>query len=216
MLTDNDHPVHELPLALVKVGVWVADVELDATDPVMGAVVLSDGQGNDFQGTVFRGGQQVGRAHARILGGTGGLHSVQLEARHYQAATARLVAEEAVSGAGEALDPATDPLAITLDYWSRAAGTAGAALSQLAEAVGCLWRVLPNGKVWLGQDSSEPVVLPQVLELDRNRAYGTIELGLDALVLHAGDVWGTERVSRILYRMGDEQPLRATVWPEAV
>lgn len=215
MLTVNDHPVLVLSLALARVGNWIADVELDADEAWSGDAVLRDANGNEFHGTIFRAGFHVGRVQGRIMGGAGGLYTVELGSQNYQSAPARLVAEDIVSGAGETLDPSSDPLGTNLDFWTRARGTAGGALSTLCEAIGMLWRVLPNGKVWIGQDGSEPIVLPEVIELNRNHVQGTIELGLDALVLLPGEVFGGNRISRIHYNQSDEQHLRATVWPEA-
>jgi hypothetical protein len=221
MLTCNDHPVLTLALAMPRVGNWVLDVQVDADEAFDGSVVLADGEGNEFHGTVFRARLNVGRVHARIVGGRGGLAAVPLGARHYQSATARLVAEEAVTDAGEGLDPTSDRLGTTLDYWTRSGSkpgrpmTAGGALSQLADEVGFRWRVLANGNVWFGKDSDEALVLPDVLELDRDGARGTVELGVEALVLRPGDVFAGERIGRIHYSQSDTQALRACYWPEA-
>jgi hypothetical protein len=220
MITCNDHPVLKLALALVRVGNWVLDVEVDAEEAWSGDAVLRDEQGNAFHGTVYRAGFHVGRVHARIMGGAGGLSTVALAARHYQSVSARLVAEDAISEAGETIDPTSDPLTTNLDFWTRAAPkgstlTAGLALSQLCDEIGALWRVLPNGNVWVGLDGTDPVVLPEAIELDRDRARGTVQLGLDALLLLPGEIFNGERISRIQYSQSDSQHLRATYWPEA-
>lgn len=215
MLTVNDHPVLVLELSMPRRGNWIADVQLDAEEALAGAVVLEDADGNQFNGTIYRSNLHVGRVFATILGGKGGLGITVLDAAHYQSATARLIAEQAITAAGETIDPTSDPLATTLDFWSRDQGTAQRALSTLTQKVGCLWRVLPNGKVWLGLDGSDEVALPQVLELDRDGILGTVELGLDALLLGPGDIFNGERINRIKYCQSDDAPLRAYVWPEA-
>ncbi len=216
MLTVNEHPVLTLDLALKKVGNWVLDVQLDADEALSGDVVLADEEANEFHGTVYRSNLHVGRVWARVLGGKGKLGTLELDAAHYQSATGRFIAEDIISRAGETIDPNSAPLTTTLDYWSHDAGTGQRALTTLAERLGVSWRVLPNGNVWVGTDSSDPITLLSVLELDRNGIRGTIELGLDALVLLPGEVLGTERIARILYCQSDDKPLRATVWPEAV
>lgn len=215
MLTVNDQPVLTLDFSLKKVGNWVLDVQVDADEALSGDVVLLDAEGNEFKGTVYRSNLHVGRVWARILGGKGKLGTLELDAAHYQSATGRFIAEDIIARAGETIDPNSAPLTTTLDYWSHDLGTGQRALTSLAERLGVSWRVLPNGKVWLGTDSSDPVVLPSVLELDRDGIRGTVELGLDALVLLPGEVFGGERIQRILYCQSDDKPLRATVWPEA-
>src|SRR6188508_395780 len=110
MITCNDHPVLKLALAMARVGNWVLDVELDAEEAWSGDAVLRDADGNELHGTVFRAGLQVGRVHARIMGGAGGLSLVTLAPRSYQSVSARLVAEDAIREAGETIDPTSDPL----------------------------------------------------------------------------------------------------------
>lgn len=215
MLTVDEHPVLTLDLSLKKIGNWVLDVQVDADEALSGDVVLADAEGNEFKGTVYRSNLHVGRVWARILGGKGKVGTLELDAAHYQSATGRFIAEDIISRAGETIDPNSAPLTTTLDYWSHDKGTAQRALTSLVERLGVAWRVLPNGNVWLGTDGSDEVVLPSVLELDRDGIRGTVELGLDGLDLLPGEVFGGERIQRILYCQSDDKPLRATFWPEA-
>lgn len=217
MITLNDHPVLKLDLVLPKRGVWVLDVQVDADQAFTGAVTLDDGVGNLFSGVLPRPAQVVtGRVHARITGGKGGqLSALELAAAHYQSATARIVADEIAAAAGETIDPSTDPLTTVLESWSRQAAYAGQAFSLVADAVGVQWRVLPNGNVWLGAESNDELVLPEVLELDRDGVKNVVLYGLDALSLRPGRIFRGQRIARIHYCQTEEQPLRAKVWPEA-
>lgn len=215
MLTLSDHPVLTLNLSLPRGGNWVLDSQIDHNAALSGEARLLDAEGNEFVGTVWGSAHHVGRAYSRIVGGKGGLGKLVLDAKHYQAGvTARIVAEDAISAAGETLDPSSDPLSTVLPAWSRAQGTAQEALSVLAAEIGITWRVLPNGNVWLGQDSSDAVSRPEVLVLDRDDVRGFIDLGLDALSLRAGDLFNGERITRIQYAQTDTQPLRARAWFE--
>jgi hypothetical protein len=214
MLTLNDRPILTIDLVMPKRGTWVLDVQVDAAEAFAGSVTLGDIEGNEFVGTVHRSFEVAGRVHARIFGGAGGLKTV-LRAAHYQSASVRLVADEIAAGAGETIDTSSDPLAATLDAWSRQAGYAGQALSMVADEVGVQWRVLPNGKIWLGAESDEDLVLPEVLELDRDGVHNTALYGLDALSLRPGRIFNGERIARVHYCQTADQALRVKVWPEA-
>jgi hypothetical protein len=221
MLTCNDLPVLVLGLTLPRAGVWVADVQVDADEAVTGAVVLADADGRELNGTVYRSRLHVGRVHARILGGAGKLTTAALAAKSYQSASARLVIEDAIADAGEVIDPNSDTLSTTLDYWTRAGSTpsrtatASLALAQLADKLGFRWRILPNGKVWVGADGSDSVATSEAIELNRDGAAAAVYLGLDGFALLPGDIFNGERVGRIRYTQSDSDPLRATFWPEA-
>lgn len=218
MLTCNGYPVIELRLALPRVGAWVADVELDSEDGLTGSCSLEDGAGNVFLGTVRPpSGVQVGRTLARIVGGKGGL-SRQLSVRHYLSISARQVVGDLLAEAGETLDPYSDPLATQLDSWSKPgppdpSSTAGAALSVLCGTLGLIWRVLPNGNVWIGTDSTEPTERdPDTIEISRHPSQGMVELGVDSLWLHAGALLDGERIGRIEYTARGGDGIRATYW----
>mgnify|MGYP000949938275 FL=1 len=135
-------------------GRWTARVELD------GAVSAGDRAelrmlGVDYTGTVREAGVIGGRGYALVVAGAGGLERAQ-EAQHYAGGVSvRLLLQDLLEGAGEALaaTSAPDVLARVLPAWTRTAGPALDALDALVDYLGATWRTLPDGSVWVGADA---------------------------------------------------------------
>jgi hypothetical protein len=84
----------------------------------------------------------------------------------------------------------------------------------LCDYLGCTWRMLPNGKVWIGALRSREVVNPEIVLLDRDDARCFADLGIDGFLLEPGDVFKGDRITRIQYAQSDDCPLRARYWFE--
>lgn len=216
MITCNGAPVLELALRLPPLGCWVAELEVDTDDLVEGAIVLEDAARNRYSGTVIRSGVVAGSCRLEAVGGTGGL-AQSCTARSFQGVTAKAVIADTLAQVGERLDPSSTPTVLNtrFQYWTRAAGRAGTALSVITDALGATvaWRVLPNGAVWVGEDRWLELRLPQdVPELDRDGAAGTVELAADDLALVPGCALQGRRVGRVEHRLSRDAPLRTRFW----
>ncbi len=204
-------PVLSMDLHLLRSGVWTAELSVDADENITGAVSIGDEDGNTFAATVVASGEHFGRVQLAVDGGAAGMGTT-LGPKHYVGARARLVASELVADAGELLDVNSDTLLTTLDAWTRPAVTAGVALTELVDRLGLEWRVLPNGKVWIGAPGFEELVLEDALELRRDYGLGLVELAVDSLGLVPGVTYQGERVTRVDYQVREKSGIRAFYW----
>lgn len=217
MLTANGLPVISLRLTLPVQGVWVAALEVASEAALTGALTLSDDGVVTYAGSVVRSGEVAGRTLVEAVGGTGGLAG-NVAARSYQNAAARMVVSDLLAEVGEVLDASATRAAMQtqLAYWTRGAGRASVALSTLTDALGCRWRALQSGSIWIGTDTW-PSMDPDYVatELDRDAAGGTVLLAAETIALRPGVTFGGERIGRVEHAFSRESPLRTTAWLES-
>jgi hypothetical protein len=216
LITCNALPVLGLRLMLPRTGVWTAALELDAEEAVTGAVEILD-EGVSYVGTVVSSGVLAGVCRAEVVGGAGGFRK-DVPSRSYVGVTARTVLADLMAAVGERLDAQATRtvLAAALPYWTRAAGRAGTAMQDLADALGASWRVLPGGNVWMGQELwSEAEEGIGGVEMDRDDGAGTVVLAPDTIGLAPGVTLEGRRVGRVEHFFAREAPLRTTFWVEA-
>jgi len=157
----NGATVLEGSIGLPRIGVWTADVELPAPPSVTqlsGPATLQLGTALTLTGTFGRTGiDGRGRIRARVIGGGAGMGKT-LPPRSYVGATLRLPLVDLLTSAGEALSPTSDAgvLAYQMPAWSRMQGIAGASLAALLAVPAASWRVLPDGTVWVGNETWKP------------------------------------------------------------
>ena len=165
-------PVLTAACTLPRCGAWTADVRVDSRDAgaVTGRVTLTLGD-LVLSGTVASGGVFSGAAEARIVGGAGGLGK-RLAAKFYEGPTASLVLSDIAAAVGETISDTSEAalLATRLPRWSRNAGSATAALTELVRALdnAAVWRVLPNGAIWVGRDAWTVATVVDALVLDES------------------------------------------------
>lgn len=151
-------------------GNWTAHLELADQVPAPTGKVTVRWQGVELLGAVLRSGQSsAGRAFALVAGGNGHLAQAlppKIAAQSYTNATAQIVVSQILAAAGETLSPTSSPqiLATRLAFWPRRNDTASALLDDLARKLGCIWRVLPDGSVYLGRDSYPEATLEVPLQ----------------------------------------------------
>lgn len=144
-------------LSMPLVGIWTAEVEVDAELVPVGETTLAFGVENaapiTFAGTVLEQSGFLGRARAFVLGGAGKLHR-DLPPRQYQLAPPRVIVSSILRDAGEtAGDLSSLDKLPPLPRWVRIAGTGADALSVLCRRRGLSWRVMANGSVWVGVEA---------------------------------------------------------------
>lgn len=151
-------------------GNWTAHLEFaDQVAAPAGKVTLR-WQGRDLAGAVLRSGQtSAGRTFALVAGGNGHLAQAippKIKEQSYRNATAQVIASQLLTAAGETMSPTSDAgiLGTRLAFWPRRNDTAAALLDDLARKLGCIWRVLPDGSVYLGRDTYTEAVLTQPLQ----------------------------------------------------
>jgi hypothetical protein len=148
-------------IVLPLTGAWVAEVVSDpdcdqGSFPVPGSTVTMNLGGQSFQGVVRRANAPYGTTFAMLIGGAGGLPS-DIPALAYQSTTVQQVLSDILTAAGETLSTTSDQslLGQNLASWVRIQGPAWRALTILmdSEVPDGTWRVLPDGSIWIGQDT---------------------------------------------------------------
>src|SRR5689334_13702722 len=153
--TVNDLPVLEGSVRLPRIGVWHADLKLDAHTLPTGALTLAhEDKRLLLKGTLVRGKVEHDTAWVRIAGGAGGLSKMP-SAKFYEQVPLRLPLSDLLREAGETLASSSDSglLQTPLPAWTRFQATASFALHALLAQANCAWRILPQGVVWVGKDA---------------------------------------------------------------
>jgi hypothetical protein len=208
-------------LSVPRVGAWRADlmVDAEATTGLTGAVTLAIDEGKSrWVGRVFRGGENFGRVELRVVGGAGGL-AKQLPGKSYRNTNARVLLTDILGAAGERLSPSVAPalLAVQLAAWSRAAGTASSQLTAALDTIapGAVWRVLPDGTVWLGAETWPTTPAFESSLLERDPREGRLVLaGVESYRLLPGQTLDGQRVAYVEHHVSAEA-LRTLVFFEA-
>ena len=191
-------------------GAWTADLQVAGEVALSGAVQLSDGT-SVYNGSIASGAVFAGRGHWRVVGGKGGLGGV-LGPKHYRSATVGRVLSEICSDSGENRSPLILPTVLLrkLSYWTRPTGTGGTAIANLSDSFESVWRILPNGDVWLGSPGFQ-LPAPQLFTvLESDPINGSHTIAIDDLSLWVGMSQEPGQISRIEYYIGDNA--RAKYW----
>lgn len=204
-------------LFLPQRGNWTSHLILaDAPDPLPSGRVTLDFHGLNCKGTILRIGTAEGQTSALIVGGAGGLGK-EPDAKYYDhQIPVSLPLQEILSAVGEQLSVSSTPtiLSKTLPSWPRRRDIAGHLLDTLAAAAGALWRVLPDGGVFFGQDAFAP---QQLLDAEWTLLHTDPEWSMQELAplkgatLLPGVTFGLGRVGRVHYE-DDGERFVARVW----
>jgi len=172
LVTANGHTVVEATIREALQGAWLAELQVDHTEELTGAVTIAFGD-VDFVGTVVRSGVNQGRSRARVIGGAGGL-STLLPGRSYTGVSLGTVLGHILTEAGETLSEDGDDIAGQfVPRWVRPAGTAARAVAAVAAHLGLAWRTLRDGTVWIGTDTY-PEIEAEYTETDRDAITGAV------------------------------------------
>lgn len=197
-----------LPLS----GAWTAYLTQAEGDTAPAGPVTLSFHGIELAGTILRAGVAEGLVSAVVVGGNGGL-ARELPPKAYQQAPVRLPLQELVAAAGEQLAPASTPAVLqrSLPAWVRRRAEAGRSLDHLAEAAGALWRVQPDGAVWVGLDTwpQTPPFEYQTIHQDPQADREDLQ-PLTAGVL-PGQLFGGRKVGTVFYRSSPDA-LKCAVW----
>lgn len=208
-LTCNGVPVVSARITRPRIGSWVAELVVDTDEPMTGAVVLADGDGSElFKGTIIRGAPSEGRLSLRVLGGAGGLGKT-LDPRYYKGAPPRLVLRDLARETGETLATLDAPaLDAPTRAWTRERRDAAGSLRQLAEALGLVWRCLPDGTQWVGSETwpASPATGYEVLHDEPAHARWTLSTVTltDAALIAPGTTLEGQRVSLVEHQLSGD------------
>jgi len=215
LLTANSIPVADAYISIPRVGRGVADLLLGRdTGPSAGESVTLEWQdGERLTMTCVFGQRARGWWRMRCEMGAGRM-AKNLPSRYYEGIPAATVARDLLTEAGEAIESIDLPGILT--RYVRRAAPAYEQLAALLADTGRIWRIMPNGKIWIGVDS-----FPSKGPLEVVRAYPeaqryTLNLTPELLpgVKLTGYIDGEEqplgRVERVAHRVGEQ--LHTEVW----
>jgi hypothetical protein len=208
LLTLDGVSVLEARVTIPRLGAWVTDLALDAVDAPSGRVHIIGG-GLALAGSVVRANVFHGRAEARIVGGAGGLGTM-LPPKAYAGVPARVPLRDALRVGGESL--AVDGPSRMLATWVRAARSVGEEVAMLAALDGASWRVLDDGRVWIGAEHW-PETTSALEELAACDRVGLRTYRPGDFNLRPGTTIGGRRVSVVTYLFRAED-ITVDVWFE--
>lgn len=147
-------------------GAWWAEVEIASDTLPSGAATIKSSGGLELRGTVIGGGVYLQSTHIRLVGGAGKLSTQVLGS--YQNAQLRDPLGAILDACGESQSStiAANVLTVPLPQWTLGSASgvrcldelAAAASAYLGSAIG--WRVLDDGKVWIGAESWPAMSMP--------------------------------------------------------
>lgn len=202
----GDIEVISARVVLPRVGVWYAELTLDTDAAPEGRQSLeTDDQALALSGTprAERTAVYGGVTELLLIGGADGL-SKTLAPREYSDPTVRILLEDICRETGESLSPSADTalLSSSLTRWTRAECVAGSAVADIAAAVGCVWRILADGTLWIGRESWPTIELDDEEIINETPREASQELRVENLepTLRPGVVWTERRVSLVEHR----------------
>lgn len=211
MATINGKLASAITMREPRVGLWSADVVLEAAPGAYGAAAELVADGHTWRGGVLRGETIGGLWYGRIIAGNARTDAT-VTARPYSKIPTRIVAEELATALGLTLSPTSDTelLARELPAWVRYSGRASTALIALVTHLGASWRCLRDGSLWIGLEAWPELVL-EARELASFPASRRVEIAADAPTLRPGTTWAGRRIEAVWHRWRPEG-YRAEVW----
>lgn len=209
--TLNGVPVASARVLIPRVGIWHAELQVASnTAPIGKAILVLDGV--SFSGTVRRSGLKDGVGECVVVGGSGGLGKVEVEALGYRGVTVRHVVQGILEEAREKLSGKASAAALdsSLELYARRKGRAGVALAVLADTLALSWRVLRDGTVWLGEESWPKASGVELVQAHPRHHF--LELTISPALL-PGTTFEGDRVSVVEHRL-DERELATYAWVE--
>jgi hypothetical protein len=195
-----------LELRRPKLGAWQIDSELDTGENIAGSVVV-DIDGSKWQATVLESRVYAGKCFAWLVAGQGGLQK-ELEARQYIDATLGDICRDILSIGSETISGTTSDavLARKILQWERLSGRVGNSLLHLLDRCGLVWRMLPDGTVWIGEDTWA-AQSPEVTLMNEDWSTGIILLAPgddfnDVASLSPGQSYAGHRIEQVVHRYG--------------
>lgn len=217
LVTINGKTVIDMRLCVPRNGAWHADLSVDDPDVLSGDVELVISDQLTLQGVVRRGGVDVDVGVYRVVAGKGGLPKTTA-AKSYRQTTARIVVQDILADAGETLSStaSSSMLSTQLAAWVKFQVSSSRALAQLLDTLGDSvgFRVLPDGTVWLGEESWPTSKISNTAILVRDDRLAKVSIVTDDGLVLPGEVFDGRHVSYAEYETVDGSDLSGEVWFE--
>lgn len=200
----NDRALLRAEVREALTGAWTARIEVDEEDSDLGKSVAIKAGAVEWKGTVLRGKVESGRYVAEVVGGAGKLEK-KLKAQYYVMTTFSTILQGIISESGEQLDAQehdTASLAKTAQKYQRTAGTTRVALSQVAQSVGCYWRVTRSGGIaFIKKEKWAALDYEHAEELGEPGSSAVHTTPKDEPDARPGTTVATRKVSRVVTRV---------------
>jgi len=185
---------------LPRTGIWIADVKMISQTIPSGPVVATLGP-VPMLGTVAVAQLVNGVIDLRVVGGAGGLGNAA-RPKHYHQPLVNHVLTDLMRDAGEMLSPDCTPAVVNapLEAWTTLGlpATTGTMLAALCAILGCNWRVLSDGTVWIGaEDWPDSGVAYRSIDTDGANAAQVV--GTDGPAIWPGMLLGGRRVDFVTH-----------------
>lgn len=210
----GDKRIVEARIVMPRIGVWHADLTVDAAEAIAGKQAISIADSVRLDGAVLRSGVIGGRVTLRMVGGAGTMGAM-LKPKFYRGVTARIVLSDIAREAGEALSSRISPslLSRMLPKWVRLAGSASEALLVLTKTLGVGWRIEGDGSLWVGEETWPPFDIEHDV-IGGNSSDGVHEVAMVAPALTPGVTFRKHRVSAVEHALSGGK-VRSRYWTEA-
>lgn len=200
----NGKQVVDMTLTLGLYGAWTAMLQADASEAIASQVTLSIADTLEFIGTPdpTRSAEFLGRARLRLIGGAGGLDTAIGGKTYYQAPLSAIL-EDLLALGGETLSESSSSslLATKPKHWARAAGTVRGELDVLADRFGFSWRILPDGKLWAGEEDWPTSPLTSYTLMTDAREEGRVELAAEVPLVLPGETFLGRHVEEVIHTL---------------
>lgn len=220
-LAANSYAVIEATVTLPRSGAWHADLLVDVQNEaeVSGPISLTVGDLISYEGTAVRPPSVFADSvRVRMVGGLGMLGKSYAKPKSYRGVPLKLVLQDIVRDAGEALSPRCDAglLAARLSAWTTIRQPAGEALALLLRAAdGAVWRILPDGTVWAGYEVWPASDGTEYVVTDEDDAQGVMKLASEAPAILPGLTVLGRKISRVTHHWRASEMTSTAHWEVA-
>lgn len=166
----NEQPIVQCHLMLPKIGAWMANDVLVDTDQEfnIGDSITMNFLDQTFKGTVLDTGVYRGFQQCTIIGGSGKFPD-QLESSSYNSIPLGQIVNDIARKTNHTVSTTSDQnlLNHNLVGWNILKMKASLALVKLLESQGAIWRILPDGTLWVGYESYTPLNTNDFLVIEK-------------------------------------------------
>lgn len=193
----NNEPALSLSLHMPLNGAWSAEMAVasDLSYAVGDQVTLTV-LDLDLVGRVVRSGTFADRLSVRLTGGATDW-SQPVEVKHYRNTTVdRVIGDLGLTLAA--------PIGTALPFWTRAPGTVGMSIQTLAQYLARNWRVQPDGRVFMAEETPAEVEDPDAVELGRDPARGLVQLAPERATVLPGGIYQQDTIGDVVYNLSPD------------